>query len=55
MSRYITKVIYLDLSKRPTIWNGGSTKVPKLYVSHFRYNQTKLPNSINMAPDMQGA
>ena len=24
MSRYMTKIIYLDLTKRPTIWNGWS-------------------------------
>ena len=37
MSICIAKIIHLDLLKRPTIWNGRSTKLLDLSASTFRY------------------
>ena len=52
MSRYITKVMYLDLSKRPTIWNRGSTiqnqicsqqhHIPHKYLTPFWWHYDKI-------------
>ena len=38
MSKYILKIIYLNLPKRPTIWNKGSIIFSANFVNFLRIN-----------------